>query len=265
MSGITTPSPRDGKDKVVIDGRDYLVVQRCATCGEPVYLTHEQHGYEYTSVQYCACHRAKYAQQRIEGLRKRGISDAMSLSMRFEQDKRYNPKVSDTARRYVENWREMQQNNVGLLFTGNVGTGKTFYASCIANALIDKGVMVIMTTLSKIINASFEEYPGILRDIEKAGLVVFDDVGAERNSSFASERAFDAIDARVRSGTPILVTTNLSPNEMGKTENLRERRIYDRILGACAIVPVTGPSIRAQEKREKMAFVKQMLEGKYDV
>jgi len=42
------------------------------------------------------------------------------------------------AKQYAENWDGFRQNGIGLLLFGDVGTGKTFAASCIANAIIDR-------------------------------------------------------------------------------------------------------------------------------
>ena len=39
------------------------------------------------------------------------------------------------AHAYVENWKEAYKSNIGLLLFGDVGTGKSFFAGCIANAL----------------------------------------------------------------------------------------------------------------------------------
>ena len=46
----------------------------------------------------------------------------------------------------------MKKENVGLLLMGPVGTGKSFFAGCIANALLEKGVPVLMTNFSRILN-----------------------------------------------------------------------------------------------------------------
>lgn len=199
---------------------------------------------------------------RIDTLRKRGIADARTLDMRFENDKGYNPTVCEKARRYVDNFERMRADNIGILFTGGVGTGKTFYAGCIANALIDRGVLAVFTSLSRIIRTPFDEYDAVLRMIERAELVVFDDLGAERDTSFAWERAFDAVDARIKAKKPIVVTTNFTPDEMARAEDVRERRIFDRILGSCIIIPVTGQSIRMVEQKRKMDAARELLGGK---
>ena len=56
----------------------------------------------------------------------------------------------DKARAYVENWKEAYKNNPGLLLFGDVGTGKSFFAGCIANALLDRDVPVLMTNFPTI-------------------------------------------------------------------------------------------------------------------
>ena len=53
----------------------------------------------------------------------------------------------------------MQAENIGYLFWGGVGTGKSYLAACIANALMEKEVAVRMTNFATILNdlaASFE-------------------------------------------------------------------------------------------------------------
>lgn len=200
--------------------------------------------------------------ERIDSMRRRGIADAQSLRMRFENDLGYNPELTEKCKRYVDNFEKMLADNVGIIFTGEVGTGKTFYAACIANALIDKGIMAVVTSLSRIIRTPFDEYESVLALIERAGLVVFDDVGAERDTSFAWERAFDAIDARIKAKKPVIVTTNFTQDEMSKAADIREKRIYDRLLGACVIIPVVGQSIRKLEHKKKIDTARDILAGK---
>ena len=60
--------------------------------------------------------------------------------------------LMDKARAYVENWKEAYKSNIGLLLFGDVGTGKSFFAGCIANALLDQDVPVLMTNFPIILN-----------------------------------------------------------------------------------------------------------------
>jgi len=77
-------------------------------------------------------------EQRMDRLRRDGITDPAYLQYTFAQDDQRNPKVSDVCRRYVENWEEMKAQNIGILFYGDVGTGKSFLACAIANALLER-------------------------------------------------------------------------------------------------------------------------------
>lgn len=232
-------------------GRTYLVDTVCDNCGEPVDLRLGT----YEVWRRCACVRKEDAKRKQMSMIKKGIVDDTFPTMRFELDSQYDPVASRKARNYAKHWDAMFESNTGLLFTGGVGTGKTFYAGCIANYLLDKGKNVLFTSLGHVISTEFAEYGNMLRYIQEAELVIFDDVGAERDTSFAWERAFDAIDRRVRSNKPMIITTNFSVREMAMAE-LREKRVYDRILGACEIVVFSGTSVRPKEKKKKADALK---------
>lgn len=260
-------------------------VERCPVCGEPVQtvLTEssvemfaafgiERHAGDIISRE-CRCQRAQRETEivrkdqeaakarRLASLREKGITDELCRNMTFANDEFASSTPSRIARAYVQNWEAMKRENAGLLFTGSVGTGKTFYAACIVNALIENGVFAAMTSLSRIIRLPFDGFDKALLNLAEADLVAFDDVGAERDTSFALERAFDAVDARIRARKPIIVTTNLSPQELRNAGNIREQRIYDRILGACAVVPVVGASIRVKEQEKKTELILNLLNG----
>jgi DNA replication protein DnaC len=126
------------------------------------------------------------------------------------------------------------KDNTGLLLWGNIGTGKTFFAACIANALINNGVPVLMTNFAKIINAlsgfNIEDKNKYIVDFNRYKLLVIDDLGAERQSDFAQEIVYNVIDSRYKNGQPIIITTNLTLDEIKKPANITYSRIYDRIL-----------------------------------
>ena len=52
----------------------------------------------------------------------------------FAQDNGANPQMKH-ARFYADNFDKMQAENIGYLLWGNVGTGKSFFAACIATNL----------------------------------------------------------------------------------------------------------------------------------
>ena len=68
---------------------------------------------------------------------------------------------------------------------------------------------------------------------------------------------FSIIDARCRAKLPMIVTTNLSLREMTMPSN--NKRIYERILGRCHPVEVTGENRRRQELKDDLTEMNEML------
>ena len=109
-----------------------------------------------------------------------GLQDRYLHDYTFANDKGYNPEIKK-AQRYVTEWAMMKENCIGLLLWGNVGTGKTFIAACIANALIEKGVSVLMTNFSKILNslsAMFDvDRNKFIESFNRYSQLIIDDLG----------------------------------------------------------------------------------------
>ena len=81
--------------------------------------------------------KPKEAPQKRGGWKPRGFTDPAMRNWTFEHDNGRNPQT-ETARFYVESWETMQAENIGYLFWGGVGTGKSYLAACIANALMEE-------------------------------------------------------------------------------------------------------------------------------
>lgn len=239
----------------------------CALCSTPIPLdglckcAKESRDQEEERIKFfLANEKEKHRQLQAEYLRKNGISDSKYKNFIFEADNRKYPDISDKCRRYVDNWDKMMDNNIGILFYGPVGTGKTFYAGCIANALIEKLVTVLVTSFSSVISSlqalSFgEDKNEVLKKLQEPGLLILDDCGIERCTEYVLEQMFLIIDARYRSQKPLIVTTNLTPAEL-TTDKLEYARIYDRILENSLQIPVIGASRRldiAACKQEKFS------------
>ena len=94
------------------------------------------------------------------------FNDLAYRSMTFARDDRPDHILSKAARAYAENFQPIAEQH-GIMFSGNVGTGKTFYACCIANAVIDRGCTAWVTTLQPLVRAlcSYESAEKILKRI----------------------------------------------------------------------------------------------------
>lgn len=197
--------------------------------------------------------------QRMEALRRDGITDPAYLQYTFAQDDRRNPDVTDVCLRYVQNWDEMKAENIGILFYGDVGTGKSFLACAIANALLGRLVSVSVTNFPRILNTiqgTFDdERQRRIDRLQRYSLLVIDDLGVERDTAYSVEQVYNVIDTRARSGKPVIITTNLSLKELQNPPSLAYKRIYDRVLEMCPIrLKMVGESRRtgnANDRRDK--------------
>ena len=224
----------------------------------------------------CACQTADYEKREqerkhlefldmVERNRSVGLPDPGLRKHTFENDLGYNPKQIAIAKQYVQHWEEFLESSTGLLLWGNVGTGKSYIAGCIANALLDKGVPVIMTNFARLLNKLTNMYSGdrnaYIDSFKKYPLMIIDDLGVERDSEFAREQVFSVIDSRYRSQLPMIVTTNLSLEELKDKTDLSRARIYDRVLERCLPIRVNEQNIRELNQAAVLSRAKQLLSG----
>jgi len=206
----------------------------------------------------CACQQALIDQKReaeervkrMESIRRKkaqGLQDRYLYDYTFANDNGQNP-LMEKVRGYVEHWREAYKKNIGLLLFGNVGTGKSFFAGCIANALLEQNVPVLMTNfptiLSRLTGLFGEERLMFIDSLAQYDLLIIDDLGVERSSEYAMEQVYLVIDCRYRSKKPMIITTNLTLDEMKNPPDLAHARIYDRILERCAPILFDGKNFR---------------------
>ena len=246
----------------------------CSKCRTPRQKRIEAAGKRIEPRCMCACQTAEYEQQEQERKHREildmvaknrsiGLPDPELRKHTFENDLGYNPKQMNMARKYVDNWEKFQETASGLLLWGNVGTGKSFIAGCIANALLDKGVPVIMTNFARLLNKLTDMYSGdrnaYIDSFNRYQLMIIDDLGIERNSEFAREQVFSVIDSRYRSQLPMIVTTNLSLKKLKHPEDMARARIYERVLERCMPVRVNDLNIRDLNKEANMERAKRIL------
>ena len=221
----------------------------------------------------CRCQQEEYDKQEAERqhqehliqvsrLKANGLQDKSLRDYNFANDKGYNPEIQK-AHDYVAHWEEMKANSLGLLLWGDVGTGKSFFAGCIANALLDKGIPVLMTNFSRILNTLTGMYTDdrnqFIDSFNKYSLLIIDDLGIERSSEFALEQVFNVIDSRYRSKKPLIVTTNLTLDELKHPKDLARARIYDRVLERCVPLKINNQNIRELNAAANMQEARKIL------
>ena len=224
----------------------------------------------------CRCEREKAAEEerkkkadadmaRIQRLRKQSLMDAKFSAVSFDtlQLTQYNQKNLKLCRSYAKRFDEMFAKTQGLLLWGNVGTGKSYAAAAIANYLLAQQVPVVMTSFVKIVEdiqtRKINEYD-FLDSLSYAKLVIFDDLGAERRTEFATEIVYNAIDDRYRKKLPMIITTNKLLPEMQEETDPKYSRIFDRIFEMCYPMQFTGPSWRRKIAHENFNAMQSLFD-----
>ena len=203
--------------------------------------------------------------QRLERLKASSLMDAKLKAARLDgyQVDGDNQKIYNLAGNYVKRFDEMYEKRQGLLFWGTVGTGKSYTAACIANELLDRMIPVVMTSFVKIlqnIQGNPDKEERIMAGLNVAKLLIIDDLGAERSTDYALEMVYNIIDSRYLSGKPLILTTNMTLKDMQESEDIRYRRIYDRIFEMCFPVRFAGRSWREKAASKRFDAMKNLME-----
>lgn len=244
---------------------------KCPECNEALYLSYEILGRLFIATRDCLCERqqkefeeqkkkAYEHDEKVKMLKRDCFSVVNTEKCTFEKDNGLNSKM-DIAKNYVEKWTEMSEKNQGLLLMGDTGTGKTYMASAIANALIEKEISVKIVNFEYINNELFDTQSKNrwLEKLKSYDLLIIDDLGSERDTSYSMENVFTVIDQRVNSGKPMIITSNIRIDDIDTTKDLTKRRIYDRINLVCIPVIVNDVDIRDKEISKRNAEGIEML------
>lgn len=133
----------------------------------------------------------------------------------------------------------------GLMLTGPTGTGKTRIAAAACWSRLESSscsyvsVSHAMTQLAG--SLTDDGRKEAIRRFHGTGAVVLDDLDKCRPSEYGREQIFAAVDAREQEGSPLLVTTNLTPSELADRFG---EPLASRLAGYCETVEVAGADLR---------------------
>lgn len=245
----------------------------CGKCRTPKQCRVEFGGKLYTPSCLCRCETERIAEEqrekareeqerKVQRMRRLAFPDLTMQAWNFARDDGTDERTTGVMKRYVDHFAELRKKGKGLLLYGPVGTGKTFAACEVANALIDRGIPCYVTNfarLSNTIQGLFDDRQCYIDSLSRYDLLVIDDLGAERKSEYMQEIVWTIIDARYRSGKPMIITTNLSMDEIKNPANINYSRIYDRIIERCFPLEVAGKSRRRAAVRADYDATKALL------
>jgi DNA replication protein DnaC len=177
------------------------------------------------------------------------------------------------ARRYAEEFRP--DTDVGLLFMGRAGVGKTHLGVAVLKSLIvAKGVAGLFydfRELLKEIQSSYNPISqtsevAVLEPVLSADVLVLDDFGAVKPSAWVQDTVGYIINARYNDRRPLLLTTNFldevarrgertlgDGTELKREDTLTDRvgeRVRSRLHEMCRVVSMGADDFR---RRARMA------------
>ncbi len=138
-----------------------------------------------------------------------------------------------------------------LFLYGKSGLGKTFLCNCIAKGILDKGKSVLYLSAAQLFkmleNYTFkkdrenEEDNEIFEFVFDSDLLIIDDLGTEFYTAFTASEFFNIINLRFLKKKPIVISTNLSPQDI---RDKYSDRVVSRFYGNYDFLEFLGEDIR---------------------
>lgn len=231
---------------------DYMELQyHCPVCRDTGYADGKK----------CGCFKRMeiellYEQSNIREALKRENFDTMKFDYydREKVDEKtgmtvydYMTSVAVECREFVTGFSEEKGS---ILFTGNTGSGKTFFSNCIARELIRQGFSVVYLTATSLFDLLADSrfsgrYEEEVRDkaayIVECDLLIIDDLGTELINTLTTSQLFYCVNERLKGKKGTIISTNLS---VGRLRDEFSERVASRIMSQYRIIPLIGEDLR---------------------
>ena len=259
----------DPEKEYIKEGHAYCKVCHERKDGKPIQMLNKPMIFKMA----CRCDRDREVKEKerekqmeIERLKRNCFNSIIQWAYTFENYQGEENQSLIIAKNFVKDYEEMKKENIGLLFYGSVGSGKTYLACSIANALIEQyQISVKIRNFAQIINelqkSSFDfDKNAYIESLVNTSVLILDDLGIERDTSYAKEQVYNIVNNRYLKQKPTIFTTNLSYDTIQNCKDSVEyQRIYSRIIEMCIPVMVVGEDFRKIIQRDKLNRNKDRL------
>lgn len=159
--------------------------------------------------------------------------------------------ILNNCREYAERF---SPNAKSILMIGGTGLGKTHLSAAIAHRVMEKGYSVLYGSAPDLFRKLQSEYYGrgdegvdTMDMLQKADLVIIDDLGAEIEGQFYSSAFYNIINRRLNMQKPTIISTNLTLKEI---EARYSDRVASRLMTMYRCLKFAGKDIRQLKLRE---------------
>lgn len=243
----------------------------CKKCNTPRMASHKDH----TFYSKCKCQdeeiererekeRALKVQQYYNQLKLNSMQTVRFAQVSFDKTDLDRPadfiNAHERCQTYVERWETINPTGLGIYLCGDVGTGKTRLTACVGNALMQqKYVPVIFTTIIDILkelktvmnvsNKTTDTEQALMYKLSQVDLLIIDDLGTEKLSTWSQEKIFDLINSRYNKKKCTIFSSNYDLEQLLKRGF--EQRTIDRIAEMShAKIRLQGDSYRLKINKE---------------
>ena len=238
---------------------DNTGVERCSVCGAPKQIR------LFGRMMPCICKceedadKAQHDKQRTDGIiaenTRNAFADGSATTLRaatFADANGTNRALMDYCRKYAEDFSDASP---WLILYGDVGVGKSYAAAAITNELLGKEYSVIFTTLTqferRLFSGNKQECYAALRSCD---LLVLDDLGISRITPYTNEIMFTVVDERLQTGRPMIVTTNMTAQDILQNDDISIRRIMSRLYERSVLIECKGADQRLEAIKQRGAL-----------
>jgi DNA replication protein DnaC len=194
-------------------------------------------------------HLRQWKQEKIDRMMRISGVDGCFRDKRLK-DIKDGSNLFQECQKYVDGWEQMKTQGFGFYFWGNVGAGKTHTAAAIANELMEKKQVEVLflsmpeavTRVKKTFDTELKGEDARLFDrMKEVELLILDDLGVEKNSEWLTDQMYQIIDHRWKNKKPLIVTTNLSIEDLGM---IYKPQVASRLCGCCKPIKFTNKDRR---------------------
>jgi len=210
----------------------------CSVCGDSGFIDGKRCGCYYKTMNTIAYRHLGIKEPRLHSFCDNTLSDEITTK-RIEKFTSYADKLSPTSK--------------NLLFFGERGTGKTFFAECIADRVNGSGKNALFINAFQLNDIFLSMTGSPIKDamtvkqiLIGCDLLVIDDLGAATVlKKITAENLLMIISERVALTKPFIVTTNLT---LGEINEKFDERIFSRMCGKTTVkIRFEGKDLRLSD------------------